>query len=367
MTTATTAKKFSGDGPNSKACYKFFNDKYGYDKTLLTPSCTASLEMAALLLDLGPGDEVIVPSFTFVTSANAFALRGVKIVFADSEYSSPNVSVDDILRKITNKTKAIVVVHYAGVPVDVHRIKKETNGIIPIVEDCAHAIGSIDPTTNDYIGKTGCLSTFSFHETKNVGIGEGGLLVVNDENLWIKSQIIREKGTNRCEFERGHVNFYSWVSLGSSFLMSDIDAAILYSALENIDKIQGRRLAIWDSYDKMLNKSNAYIKPDYGLRANAHMYFLEFHDTHLREKFCKEMKAEGIIVAKHYVPLHSSPYAVENFDSLKKPSICPNAEHWAKSVVRLPLFYDLNDTKLNKVVSTINAFGQKYNLIRSKL
>lgn len=192
---AVSYGKFSGDGINTKKCTEFFKNRYGYDRSLLTPSCTASLEMAALILELGPGDEVIVPSFTFVTSANAFALRGVNLVFADSEMDQPNVSVSDIMKKVTDKTKAIVVVHYAGVPVDVHSILEQTNHSIPIVEDCAHAIDSVDPKTGDYVGKAGCLSTFSFHETKNIGIGEGGLLVVNDKKLWRKAQIAREKGT----------------------------------------------------------------------------------------------------------------------------------------------------------------------------
>ena len=219
--------KFSGDGPNSKNVCIFFGETFGYGRFLLTPSCTASLEMAALILDLKPGDEVIVPAFTFVTSANAFALRGVTIVFADSEEGSPNVSVSSILSKVTDKTKAIVVVHYTGVPVDVHQILNETNHSIPVVEDCAHAIGSVDPRTGDIIGKAGCLSTISFHETKNIGIGEGGLLVVNDPNLWTTAQIVREKGTNRVDFLNGKVDKYNWVSLGSSYLMSDIDAAML--------------------------------------------------------------------------------------------------------------------------------------------
>lgn len=359
---ASNVGKFSGDGINSKDCTNFFKAKYGYERSLLTPSCTAALEMAALLLDLKPGDEVIVPSFTFVTSANAFALRGVDIVFADSEVGSPNVSIPDILKKVTNKTKAIVVVHYAGVPVDVQQIIKETNGRIPIVEDCAHAIGSIDPKSGDFIGKLGALSTFSFHETKNIGIGEGGLLVVNDERLWTKAQIIREKGTNRTEFQRGDVSFYTWVSLGSSYLMSDIDAAMLWSALQNIDIIQERRLAIWDAYDRELVPNSMFRKPKKTFRANAHMYYLEFKDPANLEKFCDDMKTEGISCCKHYVPLHASPFALKG-SANNYAAICPQSERWSKAIVRLPLFYDLNVGKVKEVINAVNNFTSKNDIL----
>jgi len=358
---AASHGKFSGDGLNSKKCTEFFKDHYGYECSLLTPSCTAALEMTALLLDLGPGDEVIVPSFTFVTSANAFALRGVNLVFADSETDKPNVSVSDILKKVTNKTKAIVVVHYAGVPVDVHSILEKTSHAIPVVEDCAHAIDSFDPSIQDYIGKAGCLSTFSFHETKNIGIGEGGLLVVNDKKLWRKAQIIREKGTNRTDFSAGRVAFYTWVDLGSSYLMSDIDAAMLWSSLQHIDSIQNARLAIWDAYDqKLLSSNNVFKKPSRHFRANAHMYYLEFADTQIRTDFCKTMKEKGILVATHYVPLDTSPFMAEKAcgeDPLIAGQACTQAAAWSKTLVRLPLFYDLTTELLNEVVAAVNNFA----------
>jgi dTDP-4-amino-4,6-dideoxygalactose transaminase len=199
--------KLSGDGLHTKRCSQWFNDKFGYSRCLLTPSCTAALEMAALLLDLGRGDEVICPSYTFVSTANAFALRGCKIVFADSESATPNVSVEDILAKVTPRTKAICVVHYAGIAVDVQKIKDATHHKIPIVEDCAHAIGSIDPVTNQVVGKNCDFAAFSFHETKNICIGEGGLLVINDESKWKQAQIIREKGTNRIYSPRWTLAF----------------------------------------------------------------------------------------------------------------------------------------------------------------
>lgn len=356
MNNAIKSGKFSGDGVNTGFCYDFFKAKYGYERSLLTPSCTAALEMAALLLELGPGDEVIVPSFTFVSSANAFALRGVKIVFADSERGSPNVSVSDILRKVTPNTKAIVVVHYAGVVVDVQRIIQETGAKIPIVEDCAHAIGSIDQT-GDYVGKKGVMATFSFHETKNVAIGEGGLLVVNDETLWKNAQIIREKGTNRTEFKQGNISFYTWIGLGSSYLMSDIDAAMLWSALQNIDRIQRRRLEIWDAYDSQLTPNSIFFKPQkISQRANAHMYYLQFAEPKMVNVFCKAMKEKGVVVSKHYVPLHTSPFGLKYQASSKRDSSCPQSIKWAQTLVRLPLFYDLTDEKLIQVINVINTF-----------
>mmetsp|Transcript_1662 Transcript_1662/g.3038 ORF Transcript_1662/g.3038 Transcript_1662/m.3038 type:complete len:299 (+) Transcript_1662:1040-1936(+) len=223
-----TVMQLSGDGEQSHKCTNFFREKYGYERSLLTPSCTAALEMAALLLDIQPGDEVIVPSFTFVTTASSFALRGAKIVFADSEDETPNVSVSDILNKISARTKAIVIVHYAGISVDVPLILRETLHSIPVVEDCAHALDAFDKNSGDFLGKAGCLATFSFHETKNVGIGEGGLLVVNDHRLWSKARSIREKGTNLIDFKEGKVPFYTWTRLGSSYLMSEVNAAVLW-------------------------------------------------------------------------------------------------------------------------------------------
>jgi dTDP-4-amino-4,6-dideoxygalactose transaminase len=318
--------------------------------------------MAALLLDVGPADEVIVPSFTFVSSANAFALRGATIIFADSEKDTPNVSVDDILKKVTEKTKAIVVVHYAGIPVDVSKILKETNHCIPVVEDCAHAITSVDPRSGDFVGKAGCLSTFSFHETKNVGIGEGGLLVVNDSNLWNRAQIVREKGTNRVDFRAGREAFYTWVDLGSSYLMSEVDAASLLGALKNIDRIQEKRLQIWEAYDKEIIASpRIFKKPTKEqMRANAHMYFLDFSSSLIRSEFCKAMKAENILVATHYLPLDTSPFILKMRANKSFPSSCEpcyQAAVWSKSLVRLPLFEDLNEKELRRVITAVNMFS----------
>mmetsp|Transcript_2662 Transcript_2662/g.3879 ORF Transcript_2662/g.3879 Transcript_2662/m.3879 type:complete len:541 (-) Transcript_2662:266-1888(-) len=358
MNRAATYGQFSGDGANSVICQQMMSDLFGYKHSLLTPSCTAALEMAALILDIHPGDEVIVPSFTFVTSASAFALRGARLIFADSSEHNPNVDTEDILRKVTPKTKAIVVVHYAGVPVDVKFLLDSTKYSIPIVEDCAHAISSIDPKSGDYVGKSGCLSCFSFHETKNICIGEGGLLVVNDESLWLRAQMVREKGTNRTDFKAGRVSFYTWVELGSSFLMSEVDAAMLCSALENIDEIQHQRLKVWDEYDQRITPSAAFVKPGKTMRANAHMYFLEFSDFYTRSHFCDYMRSKKIVAATHYLPLDSSPYAQRAQEKSAMPSlVCTNSERWSKTIVRLPLFVDIEQAELDRVINAVNSFA----------
>ena len=345
--------KLSGDGLNSNMCTKWFAERFGYDKALLTPSCTAALEMAALLLELGPGDEVIVPSFTFVSTANAFALRGVSLVFADSEANHPNMCVVDTLKKVTEKTKAIVVVHYAGVPMD---LKPLIDTGIPVVEDCAHAIGSIDSLTSKPIGKAGCLSTFSFHETKNIGIGEGGLLVVNDDSLWEKAQIVREKGTNRTAFRENRAHFYTWYSLGSSYLLSDVNAGVLLGCLQHFDEIQSRRLAVWDQYNQFVLPSSLFEKPKYEDRFNAHMYFLRFHSAEIANEFPKYMKSKGILVAMHYKPLDQSPFVSQSTSVNSKVGLCANAERWSGTLVRLPLFYGMSTMDVDCVVQAVNSF-----------
>ena len=352
--------KLSGDGLNSHMCTKWFAERFGYNRALLTPSCTAALEMAALLLGLGPGDEVLVPSFTFVSSANAFALRGASLVFVDSGETHPNMNVDDLLRKITERTKAIVVVHYAGAPVDVTRLVSTG---IPVVEDCAHAIGTFDTFTNDYIGKSSFVSTFSFHETKNIGIGEGGMIVVNDHAAWEKAQIIREKGTNRTAFRENRADFYTWYTLGSSYLLSDVDAGVLLGCLEHFDDIQRRPQGIWSQYNSRINESELFIKPRPEDRFNAHMYYLRFHESSNLDQFTTYMKTKGILVATHYKPLDQSPF-ITAMSKQATPS-CNNSERWSNSLVRLPLFYILSNMNLEKVVAAVNSFDvSKISLVR---
>ncbi|MCB0513731.1 MAG: dTDP-4-amino-4,6-dideoxygalactose transaminase, partial [Bacteroidetes bacterium] len=248
---AVQSGKISGDGMFTKKCHQFFESKYGFKKCLLTTSCTDALEMAAILIDIKEGDEVIMPSFTFVSTANAFVLRGANIIFADSYFDNPNIDADAIEQLITPKTKAIVVVHYAGMACDMDKIIELANKYkLFVIEDAAQAIDSfyISKGTKKPLGSIGHLAAFSFHETKNIISGEGGMLVINDERFIERAEIIREKGTNRSKFFRGEVDKYGWVDIGSSFLPSDIIAAFLYAQLENLDAIQTKRKEIWNSY-----------------------------------------------------------------------------------------------------------------------
>ena len=275
---AVKSGKISGDGMFTKKCHDFFETIYGFKKALLTTSCTDALEMAAILLDIKEGDEVIVPSFTFVSTANAFVLRGAKIVFVDSCSNHPNMDVTKIESLITKKTKVIVAVHYAGMACDmdvIMELAKKHN--LFVVEDAAQSIHSF--YKGKPLGSIGHLATFSFHETKNVSSGEGGMLVINDERFVKRAEVIREKGTNRSQFFRGEINKYDWVDIGSSFLPSDIIAAFLYAQLENIDKIQEKRSKIWIKYKEAFNSiatSGKVTLPEIPVNAtnNAHIFYL---------------------------------------------------------------------------------------------
>ena len=278
---AVALGKISGNGCFTQKCHHFFEERYGFRKCLLTTSCTDALEMAALLCDIKPGDEVIVPSYTFVSSALAFVRAGAKIVFADSQKSHPNINVNVLEPLITSKTKAVVPVHYAGVACDMNEmmsLAKDYNLIV--VEDAAQAIDSY--YGNHPLGSIGHLATFSFHETKNIISGEGGMLVVNDERLIRRAEIIWEKGTNRAEFFRGEVNKYNWVDIGSSFLPSEITSAFLYAQLEHLDDIQSKRIELWNYYyNKLKPLEDAQlcqlpIIPDYASN-NAHIFYLILH------------------------------------------------------------------------------------------
>jgi len=273
-----------------------------------------------------------------------------KLVFADCEQASPNVDIDDAIRKVIKRTKAILVVHYAGAPVDLFAFL-ELN--IPIVEDCAHAIGAIDPVTGDFVGKRGTLATFSFHEPKNIGIGEGGALVVNDPALWERAQVCREKGTNRTAFREGRDAFYTWISLGSSYLLSDVDAGIRWGCLQHYDEIQSQRLSIWEYYNADIWGSTLFEKPSTKVKSNAHMYFLRFLSEDLRTKFEVYMRSCGILVASHYKSLDKSPYIVNQCNS---DSYCVVSEQWSNTLVRLPLYYNLDEAQLKKVVGAVNEF-----------
>ena len=343
----------SGNGPFTKRCQAFFESRYGFRKCLLTTSCTDALEMAALLTGVGPGDEVIVPSYTFVSTALAFVRTGATVVFADSCRDNPNVDPEDIARCITPRTKVIAPVHYAGVACDMDAIMAlaERHGLL-VVEDAAQAIDAYHVSAGGVrrpLGSIGHLAAFSFHETKNVVCGEGGLLVVNDERFVRRAEILWEKGTNRAEFFRGEVNKYGWVDVGSSFLPSELVAAYLWAQLESLDEIQARRKAIWEAYNRFFTSLKTPFPlglPDVPPSAtnNAHNYYLVFPGLATRTPFAATMKERGIACPFHYLPLHSSDYYRRLAATCPACKVrpLPNCDRFADGLVRLPLFADLD-------------------------
>ncbi|MEZ4978865.1 MAG: dTDP-4-amino-4,6-dideoxygalactose transaminase [Chitinophagales bacterium] len=353
---AVQSMKISGDGMFTKKCHAFFQEKYGFKKCLLTTSCTDDLEMAALLINIEPGDEVIMPSFTFVSTANAFVLRGAKIVFADSMPDHPNMDVSLIEALITPKTKAIVPVHYAGVACDMGPIMELAEKYnLFVIEDAAQAIDSY--YKGRVLGSIGHLAAFSFHETKNVISGEGGMLVINDQRFIQRAEIIREKGTNRSKFFRGEVDKYGWVDIGSSFLPSDIIAAFLFAQLENIDKIQAKRIEIWDAYYKGLEslglegKLGLQLMPTYATN-NAHMFFLVLKNQEERDALISFLKARNIHSVFHYLSLHKSDFYQEKHDG----RILANCDRYANNLLRLPFFYELSKEQIDNIVESIKSF-----------
>lgn len=357
---AVASGKISGDGLFTKKCHAFFEDRYGFAKALMTTSCTDALEMCALLLDIKEGDEVIVPSFTFVSSANAFVLRGAKLVFADSEVDNPNIDAGQIEALITPRTRAIVVVHYAGVACDMDHINAiASRHGVTVIEDAAQAIDSF--YKGRPLGSLGSMSAFSFHETKNVIAGEGGLLAINDTRYVGRAEIIREKGTNRSSFFRGEVDKYGWVDVGSSFLPSDIISAYLFAQLENLDSIQARRKEIWQRYWGQL----ATVLPNYGITMpkipdyatnNAHMFYLVCRDLEQRTALISALKAKGIFAVFHYLSLHDSPY----FQGRHDGRALPNSDRFSSCLLRLPIFYELSDGDVDHIaqvlIESLNCF-----------
>jgi len=343
----------SGNGYYTKQCEQFFERRFGFRKTLLTTSCTDALEMAAILIDIQPGDEVIVPAYTFVSTANAFILRGAKIVFADSEDRTPNMDVARLEALITPKTKAIVIVHYAGMACDMEALAELTQRHdLFLIEDAAHAI---DATYKGKpLGSFGQLATFSFHETKNVVCGEGGLLVINDPGMIRRAEIIRDKGTDRLAFFRGEVDKYTWQDVGSSFLPADYVAAYLWAQLENLDRIQAKRLAIWQTYHEKLQllAEAGLVKlprlPRYASN-NAHMYYLVCRNLEERTFLINYLKQANIQAVFHYLPLHESPFFQPHHDG----RILSNTLRYADCLVRLPLFYDLELEQARRVADVV--------------
>ena len=365
MYKAVFAGHLSGNGEYTKKCQAFFQERYGFKKCLLTTSGTDALEMCAMLCDLKPGDEVIIPSYTFVSTALAFLREGAKVVFADSMKRNPNLDAETIEALITPRTKVIVPVHYAGVACDMNRIMAiaEKHNLL-VVEDAAQAIDSFykSPMTNDQspmpLGSIGHLAAFSFHETKNITAGgEGGLLVVNDERFIRRAEIIWEKGTNRAEFFRGAVNKYGWVDMGSSFLPAEINAAFLWAQLENLDEIQSKRKSLWETYYKLLKPiaDKGYFKlpdlPEYASN-NAHMFYLVLPDLEKRTALIKYLKEHDIQSVFHYLSLHSSQYYQDKHDG-RELSEC---DRYADTLMRLPMFYDLEIEEVENICEVILSY-----------
>ena len=353
---AVASMKISGDGTFTKKCHKFFESTYGFKKVLLTTSCTDALEMAAILIDTKAGDEIIIPSYTFVSTANAFVLRGAKIVFTDSAVENPNMDVTAIEKLITPQTKAIVVVHYAGIACDMDKVMELANkhGLY-VIEDAAQAIDSY--YKGKPLGSIGHLAAFSFHETKNIISGEGGMLVINDEKFVKRAEIIREKGTNRSSFFRGEVDKYGWVDIGSSFLPSDIIAAFLFAQLENIEDIQKRRIEIWNCYEAGLKQLGDKMQvqlpfiPQFATN-NAHMFYLVCKSLEERTALISHLKNNNVYSVFHYLSLHKSPFFATQHDG----RALPNTDRYADCLVRLPLFYELSSSDCATIINSINEF-----------
>lgn len=346
-----------GDGPFTKKCHTLLEQTLGVSKALLTTSCTHALEMTALLLNLQPGDEVIFPSFTFVSTVNAFVLRGVYPVFCDIRPDTLNLDENKLEKLITPRTKVIVPVHYAGIGCEMDAIMELAGQYgIAVVEDNAH--GLFGKYKGKYLGTFGCLATQSFHETKNFNCGEGGALLINDPQYIERAEVIREKGTNRSRFYRGQVDKYTWVDVGSSYLPSDMLAAYLYAQLEVQEQIQAKRREVWEYYHKHLQDwaekhgIRFPIVPDHCEQAY-HMFYLLMPSLEKRQALIAHLKAQNIISAFHYLPLHLSEMG-QKFGG--KEGDCPVTEDVSDRLVRLPFYNDLTETDLARVVAAICEF-----------
>jgi dTDP-4-amino-4,6-dideoxygalactose transaminase len=357
---AVSSGKISGNGIFTKKCQTFFEEKYGFKKTLLTTSCTDALEMAAILTNISPGDEVIIPSYTFVSTALAFVRQGAKIIFADSYENNPNIDASKIESLITSKTKAIVPVHYAGVACDMDVImdlSKKYN--LYVIEDAAQAIDSFytfKDGSKKALGTIGHLSAFSFHETKNIISGEGGMLGINDEKFINRSEVIWEKGTNRSQFYRGEVNKYGWVDTGSSFLPSEIVAAFLWAQLESMESIQNKRKELWNHYFEKLNtlKEKLHfrmpIMPEFATN-NAHMFYVVFDKPEYRIKVLQVLKENNILAVFHYLSLHNSEYYENKHDGRE----LHHSDNYTNCLMRMPFYYDLTLNEIDFIFEKLNV------------
>lgn len=348
----------SGDGPFTRKAQQLLEQQLGVGKALLTTSCTDALELSAILLDIRPGDEVIMPSFTFVSTANAFVLRGAVPVFADIRRDTLNIDENLIEALITERTKAIVVVHYAGVACEMDRILEiaDRKGL-RVVEDNAHGI--YGKYNGKALGSFGDLATQSFHETKNINCGEGGALLLNDPLLVERAEVIREKGTNRSKFFRGQVDKYTWVDIGSSFLISDILAAVLYAQLSNFEQIQNERRAIWNRYNADLgawsskNGIRLPIVPEH-CEHSSHLFYLLMPSLQSRTRFIEQLKSREISAVFHYLPLHLSPMGRT---CQPNPSDCPVTEEISERLVRLPIYSGLEDAQVQRIIDAAQEFS----------
>lgn len=347
----------SGDGEFTKKCHTFLEESLGVPKALLTTSCTHALEMSALLLDIQPGDEVIVPSFTFVSSINAFVLRGAQPIFADIRPDTLNLDERLLPDLITDKTRAIVLVHYAGVACEMDAIMQIANEHnIPVIEDNAHALFS--KYKGKYLGTFGAMATQSFHETKNFTSGEGGALLINDPNVIERAEIIREKGTNRTRFYRGQIDKYTWVDVGSSYLPSDMLAAYLWAQFEQAEHIQNRRKQIWEHYQlhlpewASLHGVQLPTIPDH-VKQSYHMYYMLLPSLEIRTRLINHLKERSILSVFHYLPLHLSDMG-KQFGG--QQGDCPVTEDISDRLLRLPFFHSLTQAEQNEVLAGLMSF-----------
>lgn len=349
--------KLSGDGSFTSTCNKWFENRFGCKKALLTTSCTHALEMAAILANIQPGDEVIMPAYTFVSTANAFVLRGAKIVFVDIRPDTMNIDETLIEAAITRKTKAIVPVHYAGVACEMDTIMEiaHRNSIL-VIEDAAQ--GVMSQYKDKYLGTIGNLGCYSFHETKNYTCGEGGALIINDERFIERAEIIREKGTDRSKFFRGQVDKYTWVDIGSSYLLSELNAAYLYAQLERAEEINYNRLQSWNFYYEALKplaqmgKIEIPFIPE-NCQHNAHMFYIKANDLNERNDIIEYLKKNEVLSVFHYVPLHTSPAGLQHgcFHGSERFTTIES-----ERLLRLPMYFELNVNDIAYVVSLINKF-----------
>lgn len=359
---AMHSEKISGDGKYTQLCHQWFDNNLNCVKSLLTPNCTQALEMAAILIDIQQGDEIIMPSYTFVSTANAFVLRGAKVVFVDIRPDTLNIDEKLIEQAVTNKTKAIVPVHYAGVACEMDVIMDIANRHnLYVIEDAAQ--GMMSTYKGKPLGSIGHMATFSFHETKNyTSGGEGGLLIINDKQFVKRAEIIREKGTNRSQFFRGMVDKYSWVDLGSSYLPSELQAAYLWGQLEKADVINNSRLKAWDFYLEMLlplEQQEVVELPTVPVdcKHNAHMFYLKVNDLNERGALLAYLKGRNIVATFHYIPLHSSDAGSKYSEFVGKEQFTTSE---SERLIRLPLWYGIEESMLKHVIlAVLDFYSQK--------